>query len=281
MNRTLLLRTALLLYCLSSTASAYEQATHAVITSQAFIRSELGNPILSSNLGVPVYWAAGTNATYYDIAEFITADSKTWKDYETNIIRDVREVSDSSPRSWLLRGAIREDDNPNEDPPTPQDISPSLRRPLHHFFDPFYNRALTSTGLFILDSDIHKNPDWAIGSRDSFNAPNNREIGRRNHFSIFDAREAMFRALTLKRLNQDGSFSDVDSTADSAARYLLRKAYWATTFRALGDVLHLVQDMAQPQHTRNEPHSGMGCLTQTAFCLGGHASIYERYINAR
>ena len=281
MNRTLLLRTALLLYCLSSTASAYEQATHAVITSQAFIRSELGNPILSSNLGLPVYWAAGTNATYYDIAEFITADSKTWKDYETNIIRDVREVSDSSPRSWLLRGAIREDDNPNEDPPTPQDISPSLRRPLHHFFDPFYNRALTSTGLFILDSDIHKNPDWAIGSRDSFNAPNNREIGRRNHFSIFDAREAMFRALTLKRLNQDGSFSDVDSTADSAARYLLRKAYWATTFRALGDVLHLVQDMAQPQHTRNEPHSGMGCLTQTAFCLGGHASIYERYINAR
>ncbi len=33
-----------------------------------------------------------------------------------------------------------------------------------------------------------------------------------------------------------------------------RHAYRATTFRALGDVLHLVQDMGQPQHTRNAAH---------------------------
>jgi hypothetical protein len=32
-----------------------------------------------------------------------------------------------------------------------------------------------------------------------------------------------------------------------------RQAYWATTFRALGDVAHLVQDLAQPQHTETKP----------------------------
>src|SRR5204863_4702879 len=136
------------------------------------------------------------------------ASPRLWQSFENDAIRDRLPPNDSSPRAWLLRGAIREDDNPSEDPPTPQDVSPGLRRPLHHFFDPYYNRPL-GAGSSVLDNDIHKNPDWAIGSRDSFNAPNNREIGRRNHFSIFDAREAMFRALTLKRLNQDGSFSDV------------------------------------------------------------------------
>src|SRR5207244_6714771 len=139
-----------------------------------------------------------------------------WQQYENDMLPPLGLTSRSTAiEAWLLRGAIREDDNPNEDPPTPQDVSPGLRRPLHHFFDPFYNRAL-GAGAFVLDGDIHKNPDWAIGSHDSFNAPNNREIGRRNHFSVFDAREAMFRALTLKRLNQDGSFSELDSTADQA-----------------------------------------------------------------
>ncbi len=34
------------------------------------------------------------------------------------------------PETWLMYGAIREDDNPSEDPPTPQDVSPGLLRPL-------------------------------------------------------------------------------------------------------------------------------------------------------
>ncbi|MEO5700301.1 MAG: hypothetical protein ABIS17_12865 [Casimicrobiaceae bacterium] len=82
---------------------------------------------------------------------------------------------------------------------------------------------------------------------------------RRNHFTVYDAREAMWRALT----GRDKSFNYVTLTP------LDRKAYWATTFRALGDVLHLIQDMAQPQHTRNEAH-GIG-----------HAAYYEKYIDAR
>ncbi len=95
-------------------------------------------------------------------------------------------------------------------------------------------------------------------------------LGRRNHFSVYDARESMYRALTGR--NAD----DVIVASNEAAR----RAYWATTFRALGDLAHMIQDMAQPQHTRNERHSGLGnsLVESTA---SGHASVYEFYIDAR
>ena len=88
----------------------------------------------------------------------------------------------------------------------------------------------------------------------------------------------MFRALTLMTPS-DGGYIDISAGKDDATKQQWRQAYWATAFRALGDVLHLNQDMAQPQHTRNEPHSGKGCLF--GMCLAGHTSVYERYINAR
>src|SRR5690606_14585558 len=88
---------------------------------------------------------------------------------------------------------------------------------------------------------------------------------RRNHYSILDAREAMYRALT-------GRARDGREVAPTQAE---RNKYWATTFRALGDVVHLVQDMGQPQHTRNDPH--LGCY----LLLAGEASVYEKYIESR
>src|SRR5262249_26026401 len=36
----------------------------------------------------------------------------------------------------------------------------------------------------------------------------------------------------------------------------------------------------QPQHTRNDAHAGMGCMV-VGGCLAGHASYYEKYIDAR
>ena len=37
--------------------------------------------------------------------------------------------------------------------------------------------------------------------------------------------------------------------------------------------------MAQPQHTRNDPHSGRYC--EFVICPGGHASYFEHYVDAR
>jgi hypothetical protein len=156
-------------------------------------------------------------------------------------------------------------------------VAPGLKRPLHHFYDPYFDRPLDVPGLAYLDPDVHKNPDWAIGSRNSFNDPNTAESSRRNTFTVFDAREAMFRALTLLT-PFNGNYTSVAS-GNIALDEQGRQAYWATTFRSLGDVLHLNQDMAQPQHTRNEPHSGKYCFTLS--CPAGHTSVYEKYINAR
>ena len=87
----------------------------------------------------------------------------------------------------------------------------------------------------------------------------------------------MFRALTMMTM-LDGAYVSLISDNPPLSEQW-RQMYWTTTFRALGDVLHLNQDMAQPQHTRNEAHSGKYC--NTFECIAGHTSVYEKYVNAR
>jgi hypothetical protein len=55
-----------------------------------------------------------------------------------------------------------------------------------------------------------------------------------------------------------------------------------TCFRALGDVVHLIEDMAQPQHTRNDRHAGKK-YDEAGGPNGmlGHKSAYEAWIDAR
>jgi hypothetical protein len=264
----------LMLSLVTSTAFSYEQATHAFITDSAYKASHFSVD-LKAQLGLNGYHSLGQAMRYIDT-------SATYHErqlFESNIAGDLAKQvgTPDDVDLWLIFGSIREDDNPAEDPPTPQDVAPGLKRPLHHFYDPYFDRRLTMSGIDYLDPDIHKNPDWAIGSRDSFCNPNMPEPGRRNTFTVIDAREAMFRALTMMTI-VDGEYVNLLS-GDATVNEQWRQAYWALTFRALGDVLHLNQDMAQPQHTRNEAHSGKYCYTFE--CMAGHTSVYEKYINAR
>ena len=186
-----------------------------------------------------------------------------------------------------MLGAIREDDipfdagalenNPQDDPGGP------FTRVFNHFFDPVNDRPLTVAFQYFGG----RAPDWALYAGD-FSIIDNpitlSHVFRSNHFGIPSAREAMWRALTLKKIGPSGELLDLVLPSDvslDAGRYLsdLRLAYWATTFRALGDVMHLLQDVAQPQHTRNDPHSGMGCAFDR--CAAGHASYFEKYVDAR
>jgi len=48
----------------------------------------------------------------------------------------------------------------------------------------------------------------------------------------------------------------------------------------LGDLVHLIQDMAQPQHTRNDPHAGSDDYSTSSGPFG-HKSYYEQYIDDR
>ncbi|MGH8761579.1 MAG: hypothetical protein ACREVW_19080, partial [Burkholderiales bacterium] len=173
---------------------------------------------------------------------------------------------------WLLRGAIREDDN-TRDTPHPEGDEPGgvFDRVFGHFFDP-----QNDLGLTVVAPLGPRAVDWAL-------LPDAAIGGRKNSFKISDAREAMWRALTLTRIDASGALSDDVRPAEmaTAPKEELRKAYWATTFRALGDAVHLVQDMAQPQHTRNDAHAGLGCIPGGGGCAGGHASFFENYLEAR
>lgn len=249
-----------------SFANAYELGTHGQLTNEAYKRSALSDSQFLSNLGINGLDPSNPfGKSYYDMAwnQVMERTATAFEQSEKRMPDGAKPLSISG---WLMRGAIREDDAKGESNPQDDPYYPNLKRPLHHFFDPVLNRPLTATGLSSLDSDVHKAPDWAVGSRDAFNIPNAQEYARRNHFTVFDAREAMYRALT----GRDGQGNVVAATEAE------RNKYWATTFRALGDVVHLVQDMGQPQHTRNDPHAG-----KFFGLIGGHASVYEKYIEAR
>jgi hypothetical protein len=264
------------------TACAYELGTHAYITDAALDRSVLvQDPERLRSMGFVAGVDAIVGKSYLDLSGGVAHQRHDWPyDYDDN--KMLEEQTDAELptriRGWLMRGAVREDDSSDlvdalnrkifrSEPEPLDDPWGNLNRWCNHFFDPYHNRPLTlptgSAGWAICKSDTYgPAPVWAMGTRGAFSFPQvaAADPARRNHFSIPDAREAMWRALT----GYDAAMANrVAGTTET------RNAYWATMFRALGDVLHLNQDMAQPQHTRNEDHGA------------GHAAWFEKYIDGR
>ena len=135
--------------------------------------------------------------------------------------------NDGTPRGWLAAGSIREDDYSTHfyDPIL---LCPCAKNPaseIDRLFNHFFNVQGDSRGLpFSVAA-----PDWALGVA-------GRGAGStQNHFTVLDAWLAQVRSLT----------AEVRADRDRSA---------ATLFRTLGHVVHLLQDMAQPQHVRNDPH---------------------------
>ncbi|MBZ0092496.1 MAG: hypothetical protein K8F27_09780 [Sulfuricellaceae bacterium] len=119
----------------------------------------------------------------------------------------------------------------------------SLACPRNHFYNPLNGQPLTVKGISLGNAS----PDWAL--EDATN------IGGQD-FSLKDAREYLYKALTLS------------ASAD-------REKNFGLTFQTLGMVIHHIQDMAQPQHVRNDPH-------MDRLSLGGlnplySPSVYERF----
>src|SRR5205823_10012457 len=106
MKRGLLTAIAFMALCFNATA--YEQATHALITQSAYSRSVLGTgeESLSSDLGIASFWNTIANSSYFDVIQSGTsgpdAISHTWQDYENSMLDKLRLPADSSPKAWLL-----------------------------------------------------------------------------------------------------------------------------------------------------------------------------------
>jgi hypothetical protein len=276
-------------------AHPYELTTHAGMTYKAYQASRLGNdPSIARDLGIDWFLAdPGANYEWDSIFKSTNPFGKTYIDsnsssggsdlprqaseaFEGKIIQaPTLRVPQLTVPGWLMRGAIREDDGNyvvgsfNNEPL--DDPYGNFNRFCNHFFDPTqsFNRAATFALCAL--SVYQDAANWALGTNDAFASPTTGFSARRNHFTATDAREALYRAVTGQR--KDGS---TVGTGNADADFTTRKSYYATMFRALGDVMHLNQDMAQPQHTRNESHAGIG----GGWNIGGNPA-YEKRTDSR
>ena len=115
-------------------------------------------------------------------------------------------------------------------------------RVLNHFLEPITNTPLTVGGIALgQTADAWANDGFSV---DCDASPIT------NYFDFFDARDYYQAALTSPQ------------PAD-------RSAFAALTFRALGQVLHLIEDQAVGAHTRNDQH-----LIPLTRLLENHASLF-------
>lgn len=173
--------------------------------------------------------------------------------------------------AWLMRGAIREDDLVSGnyyDPADAPDASPwgEIDRPTHHFYSPVTN---TSDGAFTQSA-----LPWALGQADPFAASPAPDPDRDNHFSYADAVRNYDLALRFKR---SGPVTRNVSESDARARASL----WAGALISLGHTVHLLQDMAQPQHVRGEAHNYLCRGFLSNFNQDVANRTYENFSNFR
>jgi hypothetical protein len=290
MNISYKLLAALIAATVSADVLAFDISTHAAMTSEAIKQSKItgspNNSVVLKKLGLysrdDVF-----KERYIDIGASLVSRNGT--DYELKVMKGVRDVIADIPNSytipgWIIRGSIREDDNTEETKPrTLEGDEPGgvFQRVLGHFFDPVNDRGLTVAQRSLGP----KSTDWALTLETEIPyTPFANPVTGKNHYNIPSAREAMWRALTFKtRIFNDLPFTSNAQGFDSPAEQKEdeRNAYWATMFRSIGDVVHLLQDAAQPQHTRNDAHSGLGCASGTDTCAFGHASFVENYLKAK
>jgi hypothetical protein len=122
-------------------------------------------------------------------------------------------------------------------------------RPRNHFYDPLSGRGLHRS-LFAGEPS----PDWALEDATDFSA---------QEFSYRHANDYLYKALTLPTRNE-------------------REKYFGKTFQTLGQVIHHLQDMAQPQHVRNDIHINFGeCWLKRIFGVLENPSLYEQYTKTR
>jgi len=297
-------------------ALAYEISTHAAITSKAYDASVLNpshpNSIVPTlgfdrlNQDYPFAYTAGSNDTYYrdEVAAVnpVTFVPVYGSDYDRRVQAQERSVLsdlvvrgylsgagggvvEQRVRSWLLRGAVREDDNDLLFPGVgwvtgdERDLDPfgRLLRAAGHFYDPIHNRAYfypSTCAQYTCTPSVV----WAMGRTDPLHpASDNDDTARRNHFTWQDARNNLWWALTLKRDAASDGYDFGDATRDGYER-MIRSA---TSIKSLGHALHLLEDTAQPQHVRNDAHAPPVIALLGAPGEGTTDAAYEAYTDYR
>lgn len=130
-----------------------------------------------------------------------------------------------------------------------EDTDEPYPRPVNHFYDPVNDQGLLYRFRPPLPSDlIFKSPDWAL--EDNIIIPI-------QEYSLRRAQNYFYAALSKE--NQEA-----------------REENFAKLFRSIGQVIHHIQDMAQPQHVRNDAHCDNKCKEYEKYGLF-EPSIFEKY----
>ena len=132
----------------------------------------------------------------------------------------------------------------------------SITQALRHFYDPVNDRELDITETVGTSLSI-KSPDWALEDLRPYSSDEPQR------FSFKDARQYMYEALA------------------SPTSETQRKKQFGLMFQSLGHVIHHLQDMAQPQHARNDVHCDkVGCKYLAILTGSGQfyrPSLFEKY----
>jgi hypothetical protein len=154
-------------------------------------------------------------------------------------LEDSRQRFPSSKRSLETIGALFRFGARWED-------DKSSLQALRHFYDPVRNQPLNLNGLG--EPYIVASPDWALEDVQE-------DASQANSYR--DARHHFYAALT--------GLSEVE-----------RRKSFGLMFQSIGHVIHHLQDMAQPQHVRNDVHCDKG-ICKTLYPHVFAPSQYEKY----
>jgi len=138
-----------------------------------------------------------------------------------------------------------------------------------HFYDPINNAGYAYSAQCTL-FDCVLSTEWALGRTGLLAGAGVLQSNRRNHFTWQDARNHYWWALTLSKAGS------VPTALNRERNSYERHVRLATTIKSIGHVIHLLQDTAQPQHTRNDAH-GPPYLAPLSAVDG----LYEQYTEAR
>lgn len=127
-------------------------------------------------------------------------------------------------------------------------------RAFDHFYNPQANSKINLFNAYV----NYTNPDWALESAKTDGYPS---IAGQD-FSYSDA-QVYFYAAFAASTNED------------------RRRYMGRTFQTLGHVVHLLQDAAQPEHTRIDQHCDAPvCNALYAVAQDDGNSLYEQFTQA-
>lgn len=216
---------ALAAACLFTTlpAFAYEQLTHQLLTGLAYDRSSVTgmNSYLLIDFGLPDPSAAQFSENQLGTVNDVGPDGK-------RLLYVPHPGHPVSARELMAWGAFYEDS-----------IFKSVA--FDHFWDPQFNGG-QGRGLYVagvvpqLLGGGNASPDWVLEDNGRDFVDNNSDsVGHVHGYSARIAAQNYYLALTA---------------GNPASRLTAASLMW----QSLGHVAHHIEDMAQPQHTRNEPH---------------------------